>query len=61
MNHNKPIQRSRLPKGIASKNPVPMRLSTDEKEDLNIIAARESRSLSSMARIIYLEGLKKFR
>ncbi|CDH24448.1 hypothetical protein [Xenorhabdus bovienii] len=55
------IRRSRLPRGIASKNPVVMRLSNDEREELNAIAARESRSASSMARIIYLSAVQNFR
>ncbi|AKP32136.1 hypothetical protein [Yersinia aleksiciae] len=50
-------QRSRLPKGIASKNPTPMRLSDDERLELEALAAKESRSISSMARLIYLRGI----
>lgn len=52
--------RSRLPRGIAAKNPVPMRLSEDERAELEAIANRESRSSSSMARLIYLRGLETF-
>ncbi|CDH30737.1 hypothetical protein [Xenorhabdus bovienii] len=61
MTQDKHIRRSRLPRGIASKNPVVMRLSNDEREELNAIAARESRSASSMARIIYLSAVQNFR
>nr|WP_308530354.1 hypothetical protein [uncultured Serratia sp.] len=50
--------RSRLPGGIAAKNPIPMRLSDDERAELEAIAAEESRSVSSMARLIYLRGLE---
>ncbi|CDG96496.1 conserved hypothetical protein [Xenorhabdus bovienii str. puntauvense] len=61
MTQDQHTRRSRLPKGIASKNPVVMRLSHDEREELNAIAARESRSASSMARIIYLSAVQNFR
>lgn len=54
------VQRSRLPKGIASKNPIPMRLSDDERAELESIATRESRSISSMARLVFLSGIKQF-
>ncbi|CFQ95994.1 MULTISPECIES: hypothetical protein [Yersinia] len=50
-------QRSRLPKGIASKNPTPMRLSDGERSELEALAAKESRSISSMARLVYLRGI----
>ncbi|MCA6220044.1 hypothetical protein [Photorhabdus antumapuensis] len=60
MTQDKHAKRSRLPRGIASKNPVVMRLSSYEHEELNTIAARESRSVSSMARIIYLSAVKNF-
>ncbi|MFS7188095.1 hypothetical protein AB6848_21770 [Serratia proteamaculans] len=50
--------RSRLPGGIAAKNPIPMRLSDTERAELEAIAAEESRSVSSMARLIYLRGLE---
>ncbi|UJD79846.1 hypothetical protein FS595_09095 [Serratia rubidaea] len=53
-------RRSRLPRGIAAKNPVPMRLSEVERAELDAIATRESRSSSSMARLIYLRGLEHF-
>ncbi|PHM36183.1 hypothetical protein Xmau_04327 [Xenorhabdus mauleonii] len=58
MTQDKHVRRSRLPRGMASKNPVMMRLSDDEYEELNVIAIRESRSMSSMARIIYLNAVK---
>lgn len=53
-------QKSRLPRGIASKNPTPMRLSDDERDKLEALAAQESRSISSMARLVFLQGLKSF-
>lgn len=58
LNHT---QKSRLPRGIASKSPVVMRLSPDEKAELEALSARESRSASSMARLVYLQGIKSFR
>ncbi|WGL96690.1 hypothetical protein [Arsenophonus nasoniae] len=54
------MSRSNLPKGIASKNPIPMRLSVDERTQLETIAAKESRSISAMARLIFLAGMKYF-
>lgn len=53
-------QRSRLPSGIAAKNPTMMRLSDDERDKLAALAAQESRSLSSMARLVFLRGLESF-
>lgn len=50
--------RSRLPGGIAAKNPIPMRLSDAERAELEAIAAKESRSISSMARLVYLRGIE---
>ncbi|MET5232295.1 hypothetical protein WHX03_17085 [Serratia marcescens] len=50
--------RSRLPRGIAAKNPIPMRLSDAERAELEVIAAKESRSISSMARLVYLRGIE---
>lgn len=50
-------QRSRLPKGIASKNPTHMRLSGEERSELEALAAKECRSISSMARLVYLRGI----
>ncbi|MEN3260030.1 hypothetical protein AAH678_14980 [Sodalis endosymbiont of Spalangia cameroni] len=51
-------KKSRTPRGIVSKNPVPLRLSTDEKAELEILATRESRTRSSMARLVYLRGVE---
>ncbi|NKI75780.1 hypothetical protein Dpoa2040_003096 [Dickeya sp. CFBP 2040] len=53
-------QRSRLPRGIASRSPTPMRLSDDERARLAALAEKESRSLSSMARLVFLRGLESF-
>lgn len=50
-------QSSRLPKGIAAKNPIPMRLSDDERRNLEALAAKDSRSISSMARLVCLRGM----
>ncbi|HED1599551.1 hypothetical protein HV274_14540 [Enterobacter hormaechei] len=52
------IQRSRLPKGLPSGNPVPMRLTTEERALLEELAAKECRSISSMARMIFLRGME---
>ncbi|ELQ6278723.1 hypothetical protein ACWO4C_001219 [Serratia marcescens] len=50
--------RSRLPGGIAAKKPIHMRLSDTERTELEAIAAKESRSISSMARLVYLRGIE---
>jgi len=39
---------------------VPIPMSAEEIEALQLIAKADSRKLSSMARIIYLEGLKQY-
>jgi len=39
---------------------VPIPMSAEEIESLQQIAKADSRKLSSMARIIYLEGLKQY-
>ncbi|WP_411753634.1 hypothetical protein [Serratia sp. (in: enterobacteria)] len=54
VNHD---QRSRLPKGITSKNPIPMRLSDEEHMELEALAEKECRSISSMARLVHLRGM----
>lgn len=51
-------KKSRTPKGIVSKNPVPMRLSPEEKAELEILATKECRTISSMARLVYLRGIE---
>ena len=49
--------RSRAPRGT-SKSRVLLPLLADEKEALETIAAREGRSVSSMARVLFLAGIK---
>lgn len=58
MKQDEQIQRSRLPKGLSSGNPIPMRLTTSERELLEELAAKECRSISSMARMIFLRGME---
>lgn len=53
-------QKSRLPRGIASNKATRMSLSDDERDKLAALAAQESRSLSSMARLVFLRGLESF-
>lgn len=52
--------RSRLPRSVEEKRLVPMRLLCSERGELESIAKRESRSMSAMARLIFLEGIKAF-
>ena len=61
MKHVKHDQRSRLPKGIVSKNPITMRLSDDERSTLEKLAAKKSRLASSMARLVFLRGIEAIR
>lgn len=51
---------SRTPNGIwdRSKAPVPLRMSAEEHEALERLASAESRSKSSMARLVFLHGLE---
>ncbi|WP_145964116.1 hypothetical protein [Chromobacterium phragmitis] len=51
----------RAPQGMQSDKPVPVRFSTEEKEELAEIADLENRSNASMVRIIYLMGLPHFK
>ncbi|MTW57877.1 hypothetical protein GND96_20955 [Citrobacter sp. JL976] len=51
-------ERSRLPKGMASGGPVAMRLTADERAALSELATKECRSISSMARMVFLQGMK---
>lgn len=46
---------------MQSDKPVPVRFSTEEKEELAEIADLENRSNASMVRIIYLMGLPHFK
>lgn len=51
-------QRSRLPKGLATGGPIPMRLTIAERTSLEELAAKECRSISSMARMVFLRGME---
>ncbi|CDL86441.1 hypothetical protein [Xenorhabdus cabanillasii] len=58
MSHDKHVQQSRTPRGVASDKQVVMRLSLEDHEELKALAIKESRSISSLARIYYLAGKK---
>jgi hypothetical protein len=47
----------RAPAGVMSTKPVSLRLLPAERAQLEQLARREPRSLASLARLIYLEGL----
>ncbi|MEO3714030.1 hypothetical protein [Roseateles flavus] len=51
---------SRTPNGIwdRTKPPVPLRMSAEEHAALERLASSESRSKSSMARLVFLHGLQ---
>ncbi|MBY8610594.1 hypothetical protein K7N18_37905 [Burkholderia arboris] len=54
-----PITRS--PRGVLSSKPVYMRLMPDERRALEELSAFLNRSTSSVARLIYLEGVERYR
>ncbi len=58
MKQSENYPRSRLPRSAEEKKPVMMRLLCSEHGQLEALAERESRSLSAMARLIFLEGIK---
>lgn len=60
MKQAKDNSRSRLPRSAEEKKLVPMRLLYSEHGELESIAERDCRSMSAMARLIFLEGLKAF-
>ncbi|MEM5451876.1 hypothetical protein [Paraburkholderia guartelaensis] len=53
-----PITRS--PRGVLSSKPVYMRLMPDERRTLEELSASLNRSTSSVARLIYLEGVERY-
>ncbi|MDN7492507.1 hypothetical protein QZM35_32780 [Burkholderia sp. AU45274] len=54
-----PVKRS--PRGVLSSKPVYMRLMPDERRALEELSAFLNRSTSSVARLIYLEGVEGYR
>ncbi|WP_083417824.1 hypothetical protein [Burkholderia contaminans] len=54
-----PVKRS--PRGVLSSKPVYMRLMPDERRALEELSASLNRSASSVARLIYLEGVEEYR
>jgi len=61
MKTNENGQRSRAPQGVMAHRPVAMRLLPAEIAELEAISLEENRSMSSMARLIYLNGITLFR
>ncbi|ASJ24334.1 hypothetical protein [Laribacter hongkongensis] len=53
--------RKRAPRGMQSDKPVAVRFSPEEKEELIKLAQRDNRTQSSMARHIYLIGLRIYK
>jgi hypothetical protein len=49
--------KSHAPKARERRIHVAMHMSPEEKTELEALAAREERSLSSLARLLYLKGL----
>lgn len=50
--------RSRIPRNAATGPRLPLRLSPEERAMVDKMAAREQRSSSNMARLIFLRGLE---
>lgn len=46
------------PRGILKDEPIYLRLSADELQQLKSIASRENRSLAAMSRLLVNEGLR---
>ncbi|MEQ4672206.1 hypothetical protein AB7W30_19555 [Providencia manganoxydans] len=61
MAQEKNITRSRLPRTEGNKKLIPMRLFETENNALELLAEKESRSKSAMARMIFLAGLKLYK
>ncbi|UEP52049.1 hypothetical protein LMA00_21720 [Burkholderia ambifaria] len=57
----KKVPVTRSPRGVLSSKPVYMRLMPDERRVLEELSAAENRSTSSVARLIYLEGIEQYR
>lgn len=53
----KKIPTRRSPRGVLSSKPVYMRLMPEERDQLEKLSALQNRSTSSVARLIYLEGV----
>ncbi|GAA0832610.1 hypothetical protein [Cupriavidus pauculus] len=49
--------RTRSPRGVLSDKPVCVRLLPAERKKLEQLAVKENRSVSSLARLVLLEGL----
>ncbi len=56
----KRIPMSRSPRGVLSSKPVYMRLMPHEQHTLAQLSERQRRSMSSVARLVYLEGLDRY-
>jgi hypothetical protein len=54
---DKKIPTRRSPRGVLSSKPVYMRLMPEERDQLEKLSALQNRSTSSVARLIYLEGI----
>lgn len=54
-----PVKRS--PQGVLSQKPVYMRLMPDERRALEELSEVLNRSTSSVARLLYLQGVEQYR
>lgn len=52
--------RSRSPKGVSSATRIGLNLTPEERKRLEVIAERESRTLSAMTRLMVLFAMKAF-
>ncbi len=58
-NAKAPVTRS--PRGVLTEKPVYMRLLPAERLELEQLAVQENRSISSLARLLLLEGLAVYK
>ncbi|ENE4300712.1 ribbon-helix-helix protein, CopG family [Salmonella enterica] len=53
--------RSRLPKADAPRRQISLRLTEDEREELEALAKKDGRSRSGMAHRLYMRGLAEIK
>ena len=55
------VRITRSPQGVLSDHPVYMRLMPDERSVLEQLASRQLRSMSSVARLVFLAGVGPYK
>ena len=57
----KKVRTTRSPHGVLSDRPVYVRLMPDERSVLEQLASRQLRSMSSVARLVFLAGVEPYK